>query len=300
MTALCATLEDLASSVRAFANGDPEQQREALGNAPIYFVHLRDRDADKFGLSKFCAFADVPLADYREKEIYNEKNGNQTQKHIVALTGLSWTPLSSAPRQTRSAFMSWWNSLPRNGGLATAKFHVMTISSEAIDAGQPPGEGGRRKPSKMTPEQLAERLEAQAAVGAAGERIALKFERERLREARVRDPVKSATQTSLSNVSAGYDIHSDSAEGGLRCIEVKATVGSANDGFFISANELATLRDLGTRAYIYLVEVESLPSKGRVVAVIPNPARYLDEAGVLKPQHYRAPWCFPEKFRVSA
>lgn len=131
----------------------------------------------------------------------------------------------------------------------------------------------------MTPTQLAAPLAAQAAVGAAGERIALRFERERLAIAGVKYPARCVKQLSASNVAAGYDVHSESPEGGTRCIEVKATVGSADDGFYISANELAAFERFGSDAYLYLVEIQSMPSRGRVVAVVPNPARFLQGEG---------------------
>ena len=77
VTALCASVEDLAASVRAFANGTLEQQRDAVGSGPVYFVHLLDRGVSKFGISKFCAFAYVPLADYRTSAFTTRKTATK-------------------------------------------------------------------------------------------------------------------------------------------------------------------------------------------------------------------------------
>ena len=100
------------------------------------------------------------------------------------------------------------------------------------------------------------------------------------------------------NIAAGYDIESKSVEGGTRFIEVKSTVSSVDDGFYISAGELAALRELGEEAYIYFVEIHELPHDGRVVAIVCNPALLLDEGDALKPQLFRARLAIPKACRI--
>lgn len=299
MTQLCTDTEELASSVRAFARGTPAQQRLALGTVPRYFVHLREGESNKFGLSKFCAFANVPLGDYRSKDIYNERSGGFTQNYIRKITGKDWIPLQEAPETSQHEFRLWWETLPNHEAFSTAKFHLLEIHSDDIEKGLPSGGSNIRKMRAISPEQFAKRLLAQDAIGKAGEAIALRYERNRLKNLKVTNPRASVTHVAKQNIAAGYDIESKSSKGGTRFIEVKSTVASADDGFYISAGEITALRELGEKAYIYLVEIHALPNTGRVVAEIPNPAPLLDKVGVLKPQIFRACLKIPKSFRTK-
>jgi hypothetical protein len=191
-------------------------------------------------------------------------------------------PLQDAPKASQRAFRLWWQTLPNHKAISEANFHLLEIDSKEIESGLPAGKGGKRIKRVVTPQQLAQKLLAQVKIGEAGEAIALEFERKRLKALKVANPNACIRHVAEENIAAGYDIESKSLEEGTRYIEVKSTVATAGDGFYISAGELAALRDLGREAYIYFVEVDRLPRGGQVVAVVCNPVPILDNAGVLE------------------
>ncbi len=89
-------------------------------------------------------------------------------------------------------------------------------------------------------------------------------------------------------MAAGYDIYSKSRNSGERCIEVKASTGNP-ESFFITRNEIETLKKLRDTAYLYLVQVEDMKAaKGRVVREIQDPVQYLEEHGTLVPEVFSA------------
>lgn len=103
-------------------------------------------------------------------------------------------------------------------------------------------------------------------LGDRGEKVALEFERERLKNTIYKDQVE---RVSLISDSLGYDIKSFEENGQKRYIEVKATrskVGDAN--FFLTMNELITAKEK-ENYYIYLV-YEILSDKPKIW-IIDNP-----------------------------
>lgn len=102
------TIDNLKSSVIEFST-KPELWRNAVGPAPVYFVHLEHKGSHLFGLSKFCAFKDISIESY----IYDKRHkthGGTTQKHISKLTGLEWLPIDKADRSVKNAFTLWIHS----------------------------------------------------------------------------------------------------------------------------------------------------------------------------------------------
>ena len=76
-------------------------------------------------------------------------------------------------------------------------------------------------------------------IGKAGEKLALKFEENRLRREGLSDLVGRIKHVSENEGDgAGYDIESFNENGSARFIEVKTTRGSINTGFIISRNEV--------------------------------------------------------------
>ncbi len=105
------SIADLIVSVRHFMEA-PEHWREAVGARPKYFVHYREGEKHYFGLSKFCAFNDISLADYDTGLRYTT-DGATTQIHISQVTGQSWEPLDEVDDAIRNAFTAWfWGFFP--------------------------------------------------------------------------------------------------------------------------------------------------------------------------------------------
>ncbi|MFZ1005420.1 MAG: DUF3883 domain-containing protein [Candidatus Sulfotelmatobacter sp.] len=78
------------------------------------------------------------------------------------------------------------------------------------------------------------------ALGHRGELLVLISERETLTAAGRSDLADQIAHISdIEGDSAGYDIRSFSADGSIRYIEVKTTMGAAETSFFLSANEVA-------------------------------------------------------------
>ena len=78
------------------------------------------------------------------------------------------------------------------------------------------------------------------ALGLAGELLVLEVERAHLRAAGRPDlAAKIVHVADVEGDAAGYDIRSFAADGQPRYIEVKTTMGGAETGFFLSANELS-------------------------------------------------------------
>lgn len=290
MTELCRNDVELAESVRTFARSDPHLQLDALGTVPRHFVHLREGGKDYFALSKFCAYADLRLADYRGKRVHQIRPGGATRKIIQTITGKKFVELSKVNARTREALLNWLDSLPP-GGFNRDHLHVLELDSTAID--QPDVSDGsgkgttrlKRKPV-MTVEALEERLRQQKKIGAAGEKVALAFERKRLK---TDDKVKSGFKifhVAAKFVDAGYDIRSESSQG-TRYIEVKATTGDIESGFYLSQGEFNTLKRYGDEAFLYLVELKKSLTTGKVF-VIPNPANALEKGNAMTPTLFRA------------
>lgn len=77
-------------------------------------------------------------------------------------------------------------------------------------------------------------------LGAAGEDLALRYERERLTSAGRSDLAEQIVHVAVvEGDSAGYDIRSFNVDGTERHIEVKTTGGPASNAFYITPNEIA-------------------------------------------------------------
>lgn len=290
MAELCRNDVELAQSVRTFARSDPHLQLEALGTVPQHFVHLREGGKDYFALSKFCAYADLRLADYRSKRVHKIRPGGATRKKIQTIAGKKFIELDKISARTRAALLNWLDSLPP-GGFNRDHLHVLELDGAAID--QPEvsdtsgkGPGRRRRKPVMTVEALEERLRQQKKIGEAGEKVALAFERRRLKaDAKVKPGFK-IFHVAAKFVDAGYDIRSESSQG-TRYIEVKATTGDIESGFYLSQGEFSALKHYGDEAFLYLVELNKSLTTGKVF-VIPNPARALERGNAMTPTLFRA------------
>ena len=261
----CQNSSELENSLTAFFEADRSLRRSAVGNNPHYFVHQLKDGKHLFGLSKFCAFQDITLTKYLGH--FNKiVTGGKTRKHIASLTGQSWRNYSQAKKDVQSAFEAWIHDFFPKYQLKHASFITLQTASS---------EEKKRKPRSITPEQLAAQLMRQAELGAAGEQIAIDFERQRLVKAGDAHP--EIDWVSKRNVREGFDIYSRSGKQ-QRFIEVKASSDSDN-AFFITSHEYEVLKDLKEEAFIYRVHVEdpSVPT-GNVFRVIQNPIHTLDEA----------------------
>jgi hypothetical protein len=269
----------LIDSVRNFM-AKPEFWRDAVGSSPKFFLHLRDGDSDLFGLSKFCAFRDLDLADY-VAGVRGETDGGTTQQHISRTCGRNWVPLPECPNRTEQAFRAWFSGFFPGKYDLNGRISIIELK---------PAAAKRRRGSKreLSPDELAARLQNQIRIGAVGEIIALRHEVSRLTSHGVKNTARWIEQVSLRNVAAGYDIFSGSKPAGLRYIEVKAST-SDPSGFYITRNELQTLEKLGDAAYLYLVKVISIETEeGHVVREIRNPATVLREDGALVAELFSA------------
>lgn len=92
------------------------------------------------------------------------------------------------------------------------------------------------------------------ALGLAGERFVVAWERDWLRE-NERDDLAMMVRHVSSEIGdgLGYDVLSFDLEGGKKFIEVKTTLGSATSDFFLSENERAFAAQAGQSYYLYRV-----------------------------------------------
>jgi hypothetical protein len=210
------SVEDLRKSVLAFHKATDDDRRRAINNKPIYFVHVRAPGVHRFALSKFAAFARLSVASYHGKKVKGHYNGNQNKAWIAKVTGRPWTPLTAAPAATQRAFRQWFTALMGREPPTTYPVQLMELGvdhqsskktrSSKGNKATLPKKGSPRRTRNMTPEQLARRLLAQAATGAAGELIAVRDEIQRLRRLGVPQPTKFVDHTAKVTVNKGYDI----------------------------------------------------------------------------------------------
>jgi len=109
--------------------------------------------------------------------------------------------------------------------------------------------GKRRNISKKELDRL---LKSRKAIGQAGEKWVLQFEKAHLIKRGKRNLADRVRRISDINVSAGYDILSFTSLGAEKYIEVKTTVLSKQI-FYISSNELKTSEKLKQAYWIYFV-----------------------------------------------
>lgn len=289
MADFCRNAKDLIASVHAFAAGSLSQQRVALGANARYFVHLKEGRKHLFGLSKFCAFRGIRLSAYRGERIHDETGGTEARNHLSKLTGEPWVPLRKTSSATQKAFERWFDTLPKNEAFERSRFRLLEISSSHFEGLNQSSSNEPRRKRVITPERLAADLRKQVQVGSVGEKVAMRHEIKRLSALGVYKPRSCVEHVALRNIAEGYDIESVSEKGGVRYIEVKATMGSIENGFFISEGEISELERLGKQAYLYLVELSDLgKGRGAVVAEMSDPVRRLRASGRLHPILYRA------------
>lgn len=97
------------------------------------------------------------------------------------------------------------------------------------------------------------KTKAQAKIGLAGEKAIVRHERNQLVKAGKQKLAKLVEHVSLKNDSAGYDILSFFPDGREHFIEVKSTVGPANEPFYISANEVEFSQNYPDQYSVYRV-----------------------------------------------
>lgn len=104
------SVQDLRRSVRTFQKGTLDDQRDAFGSNPVYFLHLRTPKGHRFAPSKFGAYVGLSVADYHQKRVKKHYTGGENQKWIAGVMGQPWTLLSSASKSTQAAFSEWFTS----------------------------------------------------------------------------------------------------------------------------------------------------------------------------------------------
>jgi hypothetical protein len=265
-------INELTDSTLEFYD-KPEFWKATLGSGPKYFVHVKNKEKDTFGLSKFCAFKNITVEEYLKTYRYLT-HGGTTQKHISWLTGQDWKPRNKIRNDIRESFDNWILQFFPNYNLNNASFITLR-----------PVEINRKK--LVTPKDLQENLRFQEELGQVGEEIAISFEIQRLKDQGFPNPYKYIDQVSKMNSAAGYDIYS-STDAETRYIEVKSSLNNKL-GFFITENEVHTLETLGNEGYIYMVHITDVTKrKGAVFQILPDPIKKLREKGKLKPIAYRA------------
>jgi uncharacterized protein DUF3883 len=269
------SIDELIDSAIEFYS-KPEFYKEVLRSSPKYFVHIKINNKHLFGLSKFCAFKNISVEEYITTYRYRE-DGGTTQKYIARVTGQKWIERKKIDTEIKNAFDNWISKFFPNYSVDSALF--ITLPSEGVTK--------RESIKFITPKDLLENLKLQEEIGKVGERIALAFEIQRLKELGVKDPDTRVEHVATINPAAGYDIYS-SAKEETRYIEVKSSLNN-NEEFFITENELQTLSTLGDKAFLYLVYITDLSKKfGQVFKVHKDPIKLLKENGILKPIAYKA------------
>lgn len=269
---------ELVDSVTTFME-EPEYWREAVGNHPKYFVHLKKGNKHYFGLSKFCAFQNISVSDYISEFRYNT-NGTTTQEYISKRTGKKWIPIRSISIEIRNKFEHWFTSFFPSQNLN--KISILSVKSENITQNE-------KKTTKrnISPEELSKRLNLQNKIGRIGELIAYQFELERLKSLNIKNPEKWIDHVSRRNAAAGFDIWSHPIKSKVRYIEVKASTKNTNC-FYITQNEINTLKKHAEDSYLYLVQVSDVRDrKGKVINIIANPIEYLEKNLILEPILYK-------------
>lgn len=265
---------ELAESIVEFFE-KPEFWRATIGNAPKYFVHIKNGNQHSFGLSKFCAFKNIEVEEYISEYRY-KTNGGNTQKHISKITRKNWIPRKKIENEIREEFDNWITQFHPNYTLDNASF--ITISNF-----------NQIKPEIkfVDPKTLEENLKLQREIGEIGEQIVIQYELNRLRNLGIKNAEKYIEHTSKKNSAAGFDIGCFVKKDN-RFIEVKSSLNNKLD-FFITENEYCTLEKLGNEAYIYLVHITDYVKKeGKVFKTLRNPVKELKLTGSLKPIAYKA------------
>lgn len=115
-------------------------------------------------------------------------------------------------------------------------------------------------------------LKAQSLAGAKAERVALEYEKQRLRD---RNDLSHVRIISDYNVNAGYDIISydnNTSKCLDRFIEVKSFIGSRPQ-FYWSSNEMDMAKKYGNQYFIYLIDRLKMHNSNFELFIIQNPAK---------------------------
>lgn len=252
---------DLFQSVINY-NNSPEFIRSSLGGYPKYFLHITKDGKHYFGLSKFCAFDGITLLDYIDG-LRHTTNGGTTQKHISKICNKTWMPYVNLEPSLRKEFDSWIKEYFPNYNKALANFITVKANQKALP---------QSKSSKINAALLK-------LIGDTGEKIALKYESDRI-------GIKGEIEhVALKNDNAGFDIYSKNGKE-ERFIEVKASIDRITE-FYITTNEIETLKRLKDSAYLYLVTIVDLYQEIGSVVEIKNPWKNLLEKGNMKPTAFR-------------
>lgn len=187
------------------------------------------------------------------------------------------------PKGTSAAVAGKQNEDDATKIILPEEFDDVDFSAVEVPVPKPtrkPDSSGIKAPATAKKIDHQKKAENDAAVGRAGERFALAYERWRLRE---RPELQSKIQhVSETDDSLGYDIHSFELDGRDRFVEVKATLGGISSRFFISANEVMCAHEKGEN-YV-LLRVAGLAGKPTCCEIRPP----LDEQLDLLPASYQA------------
>jgi hypothetical protein len=272
------TNADLIESVINFME-TPELWRAAVGSHPKYFVHYQSGNKHYFGLSKYCAFKDAKLDQY-VANLRRKTGGGAAQKRISRVSGRSWIALNRANATVQPKFKGWFlKFFPGYDLKEVSIISLAAIHGKAVST---------KRCVSIAPTVLAKKLLHQELIGAIGEEIAYQYETQRLANLGIRHPAQWVDQVSKSNAAAGFDISSLPPRRARRFIEVKSHT-SRTGSFYITRNQIETLRTFATEAYLYLVCVTNTRArKGRVVEVVRNPVAQLETRGRVTPILYEA------------
>lgn len=143
----------------------------------------------------------------------------------------------------------------------------------------------RKKKRKQSQGDIDDSLKIQKKIGQIGEKIVLKFEKNRLKESGCSYEAEHVDQISEDWANKGYDI--DSFDGNSpelqpdRFIEVKSSTGKKFSVFW-SENEIEVARELGKRYWIYFVSEIDIENKTspNIPEMIQDPFNRIDPLNI--------------------
>lgn len=143
----------------------------------------------------------------------------------------------------------------------------------------------RKKKRKQSQGDIDDSLKIQKKIGQIGEKIVLKFEKNRLKESGCSYEAEHVDQISEDWANKGYDI--DSFDGNSpelqpdRFIEVKSSTGKKFSVFW-SENEIEVARELGKRYWIYFVSEIDIENKTspNIPEMIQDPFNKIDPLNI--------------------
>jgi hypothetical protein len=244
------------STHNASSSVDPR----ALGSVTSTKILVRPYETPALGLEYQAVFRPIRLAEYLF---------NTDAIHSGVYRG---DGAFSGRNLVRRAPTLW--SLPRGAceGAHVGVLHELapsrrrrTLNRKRLEAFE---NDDRLSGRDVSPDDLDAILLQCRKVGDAGEHFVYRHERRRLRQAGRNDLAMEVDWVSRKTVSKGYDIRSFEADGTLRFIEVKATVGSGAT-FFVSDREWMTAAKLRSCFWIYRV-VEAL-DEPRLLTTLRDP-----------------------------